>query len=213
MKPHPEKAQCSSDAFRFAFIHVNKCGGTSFKRVFKNCPHIFIPKNNEITRLLTTRWFRKLEKFTVVRDPIDRFKSLVRMIWRDRNPGMPPETVLNVILSSSADFVRAHTLEGYIKRHGLPISHPHYGLVENGRIIVDRFYRLEEMHEIWPLIKTSYSIPEETLPRVNSTNPLREPVTLPRSDLDKFADTYSEDFTLFGYGKTEKRVLELVRKQ
>jgi hypothetical protein len=211
MKPNPKQSLGSTDGFRFAFIHVNKCGGTSFKRVLKECPHIFIPKNNEITRLLTTEWFRKLEKFTVIRDPIDRFRSLVRMIWRDKDPSMPPEAVLDAVLSSSVDFVRAHTLEGYIKRHDLPMSHPHYGLVESGSIIVDKFYRLEKIHDVWPSIKTSYSIPEDILPQANSTTALREPVTLPRSYLDRFAMTYSEDFELFGYGEPKKRVLELAR--
>jgi hypothetical protein len=211
MNANSEEAHISTDGFRFAFIHVNKCGGTSFKRVLKKCPHIFIPKNNEIARLLKKEWFRKIKKFTVTRDPIDRFRSLVRMIWRDKDPDIPPEYVLDAILSSSVDFVGANTLEGYIKRHGLPMSHPHYGLVESGRIIIDNFYRLEEVDKAWPQIKTSYNIPDDTLPQVNSTSALREPVTLPLSYLEKFAVTYCEDFELFGYGEAKKRVLELVR--
>ena len=58
---------------KYLFIHINKCGGTSVKKVLDKKPHIYIPNNDTLCELNQTKVWDDYIKFTIVRNPLSKF--------------------------------------------------------------------------------------------------------------------------------------------
>lgn len=183
---------------KFLYIHVNKCGGTSVKSALKGVPSVLIPANNDILNNIDKGSYVGLTKFTIVRNPIERFKSLVRMIWRDKDEFLSADSIAEIVMDESVEFRACTDLARYIKRHGLPISHPHYGVIYNGSVYMDHVFKLENIDNDWGSICKLIGV-KKSLPRKNDTRGVKKEVLLSDEIRKRLIAYYEGDFLHFGY--------------
>lgn len=185
---------------KIIFIHINKCGGTSVKHVLKNT-NVFIPKNDDIINIIDSDFWNESIKFTIVRNPYDRIKSLHGMLIRD-NYNITMDELLNIIEDESINYKYINKKfpsgEGYIKRHGLPMSHKHYGIINNGKITMDYIFKLENIKTDWEKIKQLTNVKSELVVKNVSNS---SEIELLQNHIDIINKYYHEDFMFFGYEK------------
>jgi hypothetical protein len=191
---------------KFLYIHINKCGGTSVKKALSNLPILHIPKNNNILNDILEEKYDGMIKFTIVREPVERFKSLVRMIWREFGLTMSVKNILELVVDESIDYLdwSKKKKESYIKRHGLPMSAPHYGVVVNGVINMDYIFKIENIDQDWKKICMLLNI-KENLEKINTTLSNDCKVILSDECMDVIYTYYKSDFTIFEYKKDRNR--------
>lgn len=190
----------------FIFIHINKCGGTSLKSSFSRTKNILIPNNDDIKNLIKTDKWKNSFKFTVVRNPYDRLLSLCGMLLRSKNK-ITLDEVVKIISNDSIKYLisdggLSQGKKQYIKRHGLPMTHPHYGIYDNNTntLNIDRFFKLENINEEWNQIE--YLIGEKlNLPKLNSSNIKKDYTIFTKEQIEIINKVYEKDFEVFGYNK------------
>jgi len=69
---------------KYLYFPINKCGNTSFKKIFEKYNHIVIPNlnldNDENKNLhLLKKNFDKFFKFTLIKHPLNRLISAINM--------------------------------------------------------------------------------------------------------------------------------------
>jgi len=147
------------------YIPINKCGNTSMVELFSKFNHVVVPhnkgiKNNSNLKIIKSspRW-KKLKKFTVVRDSIDRFISAINMIWRDRKVWIERgniitgdtkmiDNILKIILNDNQRYELNTDFNQFIKRHTLPLTHPHYCLLDNkGKLNINYWIFLSDLKD------------------------------------------------------------------
>ena len=195
------------------FIHVNKCGGTSVKKSLVASKDIIICTNNipgsktNIFDIQKLPIYKNVFSFTIIRHPFSRLISTYKMIKRDT-----PElniTIDNIIKIAidpqisynipKSDNIKSGGMDVYIKRHTLPISHPHYGIVdENNNIKVSYVCKLENIGNDWIIIKKNLNI-KFSLPKKNSTN--NDKIQLNTDQIETLYKYYEKDFLIFNYNK------------
>lgn len=183
---------------KFLYIHVNKCGGTSVKSALKKIRHLEIPENNKILENIERGEYNNLIKFTIVRHPIKRFESLVKMIWRDKDSSLSVSDIAKIALDENINYKIWDNLDSYIKRHSLPISHPHYGVIYNDSIYMNHIFKLESIDADWVKICDMLNIKIQ-LPKKNSTEKVDKEVILDDCVYEKLLNYYAKDFLYFNY--------------
>lgn len=193
------------------YFPINKCGNTTFKKVFKSYEHILIPnlninndKNNNLYLLKPT--YNLYYKFTIIRHPIQRFLSAVNMFIRDNK--MNKETAINdviKIMKTNDTYSLSGSNANYIKRHTLPLTHNLYCLIdENDHLNVDLVIRLESLKNKEKLefffnkIKIN---PNTILPIENKTEKYIKFSDLNKDNLQFLNSYYEKDFRFFDYEK------------
>lgn len=184
------------------FIHINKCGGTSVKNVLKTCNNVLIPNNNSICKLIKSGVYFDYVKFTIVRHPISRFNSFVKMCIRDGRDFKSVDYLIDIATGNldNVTHLNMATFENYVKRHTLPMSHPFYGVVVDGKVAVDHYYKLEDIDSSWVDICRLIGVETLNLPRLNKTN---SEFILNRDQIRRLVAYYSNDFYFFGYSQAE----------
>lgn len=191
---------------KFIFIHINKCGGTSFKQTLKGVPNVIVPSNDQIVNLVKKDVWKESYTFTIVRNPYHRLLSLHGMLVRDRNEKSIDE-ILNIISNDDIKYISNSggldkKRKEYIKRHGLPMTHKHYGIYDNDKNVlnVNKFYKLENLENEWSHI-------EELLGKklhvynINKSNSKKDLSFFTKQQIEKINQIYSKDFEVFGYDK------------
>ena len=118
------------------FIHVNKCGGTSFKQAFKDS-NVFTPPGDDVINLSNKSTWHQYNKFTIVRHPVTRLLSLQGMILKLYNTHVSIDEIIDLVEDNS---IKYNSLSfdlfrnEYIKRHALPFTHKHYQVYKNGKL-------------------------------------------------------------------------------
>jgi hypothetical protein len=186
---------------KIIYIHVNKCGGTSVKKVFNGLKHISIPSNDNIIDLIGTGKWNNSVKVTIVRNPYDRVKSLYKMLLRD-NKFVSIERFFEILVDASIDYKMINgklpTGDSYIKRHCLPLSHEHYGLVKDDKIIIDHVFKLENIKTDWSIIQKICNC-KSSLPKKNISN--SKSIKFSKEQIEIINNYYNLDFKLFQYKK------------
>ena len=135
----------------FAFIHINKCGGTSIKDALSKCDNVKVPKADNLINFSYSKAWNNYKTFTIVRNPIDRILSLQGMMKDLWKINISIDEILDIVedhnIGYSFDFAKEVVNKNYIKRHALPMTHPHYQVYKDGKINVDRFWKLEELND------------------------------------------------------------------
>ena len=184
-------------------IHINKCGGTSMKRMIVNRDNITIPKNDDIITLKKTSKWKNALKITITRNPYHRILSLHSMLIRDGRK-ISLQEVINIITN---DNIKYKSKDGglnngskeYIRRHGLPMTHKHYGVVnENLSLDVDYVFKLEELYDRWDEFKELTGIQRE-LVTSNKSNNKNDISTFSEEQINTINEYFYNDFICFNY--------------
>jgi len=183
------------------YIHINKCGGTSIKSAINKFDNVFIPSNDNIVNLIGTSIWNDHIKISVVRNPYDRIKSLYGMLIR-QGKKLTLDDMLNILTNKSIPYKTNDGLlpigDSYIKRHGLPMTHKHYGICDGNKIIIDKIYNLENINKHWndiqTLIKSDVKLPHKNISKSNL-------IKLTNKQIKIIQKYYDKDFNLLGYEK------------
>ena len=180
----------------WAFIHINKCGGTSIERAL-NLPTFHDSAQQRRDFLGADRW-QELTSFSIVRHPYDRVKSLYRYRIKTKQTGMGNGHIgLN-------DWIRAVFAEKDPAYHDKPLMFlpARAWLVdENDRIIVDFVGKLETIAEDWNRIQDLTGVRTD-LPHANTTSASRSDAQdFSQASRDILARHFDADFTPSGYAR------------
>jgi chondroitin 4-sulfotransferase 11 len=178
----------------WAFIHINKCGGTSVEQVL-NIPKIHDTALQRRDLLGANRW-EKLTSFSIVRHPHARVKSLYRYRIKTNQTGMGDGHIgLN-------DWIRAVFAEqdpAYYDKPQMFLSSRAWLVDDNDRIIVDFIGKLETIADDWCHIQELIGIRAD-LPQANTTSiGWSGSEDLDQASRDTLATYFDADFTTFDY--------------
>jgi len=162
------------------------------KASLKGDPDVFIPKNNDLVKLAGLEDWHQYQKFTIVRHPIQRLQSLRAMLLEQKRLKRSIHQILDLVEDPKLGY-QMRPIEQYIKRHALPITHPHFQVWSNGKLQVDRWWRLEELQSRQPEIEAFLGKSLE-IPILNST---RKRVELTESEIKRVEKIYQLDIQLF----------------
>lgn len=212
---------------KIIFIHINKCGGTSMKHIARGYGHIKIPNNDDIISLKNKNSWNESIKITFVRNPYTRLLSLYHMLKRDgyqstldeiiniitnknikylvSDGGLKPGGTINIngFTSGGGTYTYITRSKEYIRRHGLPMTHKHYGVVNDDLSLdIDYVYKLEELQDKWGEIKQITQINKD-LVKLNVSKNKNEITVFTKEQLSKINEYYHNDFICFNYEKIE----------
>lgn len=183
------------DAEKALFIRIPKTGTTSLQEVIglDAGQHFSIPQYEEYDVQRTREYW----KFTIVRDPYERFVSA----WFNAVRSPYPSICQHVQIE---EFVEQH-LRTFIS-FALPnfVFLPQYDWT-CGR--EDYWFKLEEFEEGKRPVLARFGLPENTIVPVTNVGQNKRRTTLTASMVDVLNEVYSADFEYFGYSK---RVGEVV---
>lgn len=111
---------------------------------------------------------------------------------------MSADSIAEMVMDDAIGFHKWKDLAPYIKRHGLPISHPHYGIVHNGSIYMDYVFKLENIEYDWEKICELIG-ESKSLPWKNNTSGVNKEVYLSEEVRCRLIRYYAGDFSYFGY--------------
>ena len=192
---------------KIIFIHINKCGGTSMKHIVEEYSHIKIPSNDDIISLKNKNSWNESIKITFVRNPYTRLLSLFHMLKRDGYQSTLDE-VIDIITNKNIKYLVSDgglkpRSKEYIRRHGLPMTHKHYGVINDDLSLdIDYVYKLEELQDKWDEIKQITQINKD-LVKLNVSKNKNKIDVFTKKQLSKINEYYNNDFICFNYEKIE----------
>lgn len=187
---------------RFLFIHVNKCGGTSIKRMLKDTTNVNIAEGLILDNLhkMFYESYEKHIKFAVVRDPYTRIRSASNMFKSKKLPHSI-DFILDCVENDKINysFINMHIEKtAYIKRHCLPMTHKHYCLYDEKQgIIVDKIYKFEEFDKA--INDISNLIGQVLLPVHLNKSRNKNEVEFTKEQIERINNIYNKDFEIFEY--------------
>lgn len=176
----------------YLFIHINKCGGTSIKKALKAHRDVKTPGNNLLIGLSNQSSWKDYKKFTIIRNPIDRILSLQGMLLKLRSLDISIDEILDLVEDDTVPYDNMYPTNVYIKRHALPMTHPHYQVYKDGKINVDKYWKLEELNEVLPEIE-EYLGRKLDIPKLNTSK--KKQAT--DKEIERIKKVYAKDFEVF----------------
>jgi len=173
------------------------------KGIMSNKDNVTIPKNDDIIELKKKDKWKNSIKVTITRNPYHRILSLHSMLIRD-GVGITLQEVIDIITDDSIKYkVKNGGLnkgtKQHVKRHGLPMTHKHYGVVnEDLSLDVDYVFKLEELHDKWDEFKELTDIHSEIVIR-NKSNNKNDITIFSGEQIKKINEHYYNDFICFKY--------------
>lgn len=164
------------------------------KAALQDFSDVFIPQNNNLISLSNSEEWRDYQKFTIVRNPFDRIQSLQAMLKKLQGIDISIDEILDIVEDPSIGYNHFNG-KVYIKRHALPMTHPHYQVWKDEKINVDRYWRLEDLSENIGEIKEFLNREELNIPIVNSTTKQKPKLT--DSEIERIKKVYAQDFKAF----------------
>jgi hypothetical protein len=179
------------------FCHIPKTAGTSIEDTLRLPKQICGGHTTALAyRNAFPKEFHEFFKFTVLRDPLDRFLSA---FWYLRQ--RPIHAALNNALIHACE-----TPDEFVRKFPTLVPrivhlHPAHQFVcdMRGIILVDACYRFESLGEAWKEIKAHAGLNGETLPLLTASErpPIEQDATPAVVEFVKA--TYARDYQLFGY--------------
>ena len=186
-----------SHEFRFIFIHINKCGGTSIEKAFDpDADRRDVPFKHDSAEAYRRRFpdqFRSYFKFSFVRNPWDWLVS--RYFWSANEQQVIDYSFRELLhrlqtgkpLSPVAPWLNA-ALQPQIRR-----------LTVNGRIAVDFVGRFENLQGDFDKLCRIGGLPTATLPHVFKTEHDRYTRYYDAQMQQQVAELFADDIGEFGY--------------
>ncbi len=181
----------------WAFIHINKCGGTSVEHAL-NIPKIHDTAQQRRDILGADRW-AALRSFSIVRHPYERVRSLYKYRIKTAQTGLEDGHI------GLDDWIAKVFDERDPAYHDKPLMFlpaRDWLTDETGRIIVDTVVKLETIDEDWPKIQESIGIAAR-LPKKNTTakSGTGAAEAMSAESVAILQRYFAADFDSFGYAK------------
>jgi hypothetical protein len=181
---------------RFAFIHINKCGGTSVEKAL-GLPKVHDTAQQRVERIGWERWNR-MHSFALIRHPYAKVVSHYKYRVKTDQTGLGGGAVdLN-------EWIRRAYGDQEPELHDQPIMFA--PCVEwlriDGEIVVRQIVKLEEIASEWPAICRNIGRPGAAMAHANrtSSNSLDEARSLLDAESVRILrDRFAEDFDRFDY--------------
>jgi hypothetical protein len=179
----------------FLFIHIPKTGGTSFisnrssatKELKETCPLMNIASGHRTLHYLSTKMdISKYFKFSIIRNPFDRFISL----WKVQN------------LSTGISFNTFINLVDQKKYGWYPLKPQSFWITnKENKLLTDHLIRFENYTKGINKVLKTLSLPSIKLPHLRKLDRLTDykPYYNNSEQIDKVAKIYSIDLKNFGY--------------
>lgn len=208
------------------FIHITKSAGSSIEvalnEVEQRDDGAIDPMTGEFVKVVTgkekhmtasavqefvgNKVWNEYFKFSVVRNPFDRFHSLW---WNGRHVGkhhtMTFAEFTDYALQRTLKSRLAHWRKGEWKVHQRFWPQARFLKSRNGKIEMDKVLRFESIADDFAELALQIGLPSTTLPKVlmkNRRPQSRHPYAEDYDDITRaiIADYYREDLETFGYG-------------
>jgi hypothetical protein len=199
-----------SNDFKFFFVHIPKCGGTSVNTAFSayGMGHLTA---NEYKKKYPDKW-KRYKTFTIIRNPYDYVWSLYSF-WSslNRRSFCVPDMInylgwrkyvaaeFSKMVDSFDSFLdmipTLMNIEWNCVHHFKPQSRMIYDT--DNSLMVDRVARLESIDTEWDSLMNWLGCNGIKLPHTNKR--VSDKPTFTRDQLDKINNIYQEDFELLGY--------------
>jgi hypothetical protein len=184
---------------RTIFVHVPKCAGSSIESTLAKMCGMEKPGGHTTAmayRRAFPREFASYFKFTVVRDPLDRFLSAFHYLRKE-----PIHPAHNNQLAHDCETAEefALALSTLPQPWGMIHLRQQTDFVcDNAAVIlVDAVYRFESIETEWLEICRRLNIPDAPLPVLNSSP---RPDVIPSPIVTDFVRTnYAKDYSVFGF--------------
>lgn len=192
---------------KYLYFPINKCGNTSFKKIFEKYNHIVIPNlnldNDENKNLhLLKKNFDKFFKFTLIKHPLNRLISAINMFITNKLITMDNwKKVFDIMKNHESYNLTNKNMNDYIKRHTLPLTSPLYCLLNNkNEIAVDLVIKLENINykQFFNKIKINEN---EIIPFENKSKKYITINNFSKDDLIFVYEYYKKDLIIFNYDK------------
>ena len=193
--PHYRYMRWQKRHGEYAFIHINKCGGTSIETALDIPVKVHDTARQRCNKIGRDAWNR-IFTFAVVRNPYDRVASLYRYRIRTNQTGLGDDRIdLN-------DWVREvwqNRNPAYVDQPIMFASCFEWVTDDDGVIMVDEIIKLEEIDTGWTKVSSKIDGPD-TLPRANTTKSGTAPAdALTGESRAIIRAAFSNDFRTFGY--------------
>lgn len=177
----------------FAFIHINKCGGTSVEKAL-GLPKIHDTAQQRRNRVGPDRW-SKMYSFSLVRHPFDKVCSHYRYRIKTNQTGLGDRPI------SLNEFVQRTYGERDPRLYDKPLMFAPcltWLTDESGVVMVEHVARLEDISFEWP--KICQRIGRITpFPQANSTERDSAGSALSEDSKELIRELFAPDFNAFGY--------------
>jgi len=185
------------------FVHVPKAAGTSIERHLRQSDKDVVGGH---TTALAFRGkfpneFKSFYKFTVVRNPVDRFVSAYAYLRQmPLHPALNNEVVHEC--ASVDEFVdKVQTTPDILKKLVHLLPQHQFVCGREGEILVDSVFRFEALEDGWKEICERVRIPHRPLAKLNPSREEHKPA-VPSKGAAAFVEReYARDFEIFGYSK------------
>ena len=178
----------------YAFIHINKCGGTSVEAAL-GIPKVHDTAQERRDKLGVEAWNR-LKTFSIIRHPYAKVASHYRYRVVIKRTGLGDTQI------SLNDWVRAAYRDHEAPYYDTPRSFLpciDWLVDENGQIMVDYIAKLETIGQDWNEIQKLTGVTTE-LPEINKTKKAKDPTHgLDEGSRQILQDLFAKDFETFGY--------------
>lgn len=180
---------------QWAFIHINKCGGTSVEHAL-NIPKIHDTAQQRRDLLGADRW-AALRSFSIVRHPYERVRSLYKYRIKTAQTGLEDA---HIGLDDWIAKVFDARDPAYHDKPLMFLPARDWLTDENDRVIVDTVVKLETIDADWPKIQEIVGT-DVALPKKNTTAPSGTGAAAAMSpDSMRILQHYfAADFDSFGY--------------
>lgn len=190
--------RAQSRSSRFAFIHINKCGGTSVEKAL-GLPKVHDTAEERIARIGRDRW-DAMHTFALIRHPYAKVVSHYKYRVKTNQTGMGGGEI------GLDEWIRRAYGDRDPVLHDQPIMFAPCiaWLTVDGEIVVDQVVKLEEIAAEWPSICRAIGRPRATMAHRNrtSSSSLDEARSrLADESIRILQDRFAEDFDRFEYDR------------
>lgn len=190
------------------FIHIPRCGGTSIEKALTGLDYWDInptlkhaPAN--IYKNLFPNYWDEYFKFSIVRDPYSRFRSL----WKYRNEyGLSLDAEGKICIRQYVDYFgpkKIVELQKNLKHSGLQIEYLEVKKYKKNQVYgnylnepIDKIYHFESLPIVFSELSKKFNI---DLPIIHHEKALEPPPELSKKSISLINDICSNDFKRFDY--------------
>lgn len=193
-----------SHKHKFIFVHINKTAGTSIEKILKKISRNWIGKHHSIKKYYKladkNHGFENYFKFTIIRNPWDRFLSLYKFRVFKNHTSLGNNTV------SFKEWAK-NIYDKNPKHYDIPNELQLLMLSEqldwitdaDGNIPLDFFVKFENLQQDFNTVCDKIGIPQQQLPHKNKTKHKHYTEYYDEETKQIVAEKYAKDIEYFGY--------------